>query len=540
MARMMPPYCPGSAPPGERAVFEALASNTVTDDWIVLHSLAIASHVRQVEGEADFVVIVPNHGVLVIEVKSHQKIERLPDGRWKLGTQAPTSRSPFQQAAEAMHSMRTYLNKHGVDLRATPILDAVWFTHVRARTVLPPTPEWHDWQLLDSEDLRNGAHRAIFRVLAAGARHLESKINGFSYGGAGPEGAAVTRIATVLRPRFEVASVPADLRRARETQLATFIDEQYDALEAMQDNNSILFTGAAGSGKTLLAVEAARREAAIGRNGRLLCFNRFLGQRLQDDTAAIAGLTTATFHQELLRIVGISIPSGAAQDFWDRELPDRAIEVLLGMGNELASNFLIVDEMQDLARDSFLDVLDLMVQGGLQGGRLLLFGDFERQAIFESGNGRELLRQRISNLTSYGLKVNCRNLPRIGTVVNTFSKLEPGYRRFRRQDDGVDPTFVPYPSGRVQSRQLAEAVRALRDEGFELNEIVVLSPLRAGSTAELTDDVWLRQILRPADGHPPRPGQLRHSTIHAFKGLEAPAIILTDLDKASTPKINAT
>ena len=109
MARMMPPYCPTSAPPGERALFEALATGPATGDWIVLHSLCIASHVRQVQGEADFVVIVPGHGIVVVEVKSHLSVDRLADGRWKLGSHPPTSRSPFQQASDAMHSIRHYL-----------------------------------------------------------------------------------------------------------------------------------------------------------------------------------------------------------------------------------------------------------------------------------------------------------------------------------------------------------------------------------------------------------------------------------------------
>ena len=135
--------------------------------WIVLHSLGIADHVRQVEGEADFVVVVPNHGVLVIEVKSHRTIDRLGDGRWKLGNDAPTGRGPFKQASEAMYSIRDYLGRHNVDLHSTPVLNAVWFTGVRARTMLPSTPEWHDWQVLDSEDLRAGAASAILRTLKA-------------------------------------------------------------------------------------------------------------------------------------------------------------------------------------------------------------------------------------------------------------------------------------------------------------------------------------------------------------------------------------
>ena len=151
MARMMPAYCPDNAPPGERALYDALATDPSTDGWIVLHSLAIAEHVRQVEGEADFVVIVPTRGVLVIEVKSHRSVDILDDGSWRLGTNAPTARTPFQQAQEAMYSVRQYLQNRGVaELRSIPVTYAVWFTHLRARTMIPDSPEWQEWQILDS------------------------------------------------------------------------------------------------------------------------------------------------------------------------------------------------------------------------------------------------------------------------------------------------------------------------------------------------------------------------------------------------------
>ena len=197
--------------------------------------------------------------------------------------------------------------------------------------------------------------------------------------------------------------------------------------------------------------------------------------------------------------------------------------------------FLIVDEVQDIAREPFLDVLDLLVDRGLNRGRLLLFGDFERQAIFESADGRDLLRRRCPHLTLNRLTTNCRNLPRIGYIVNTMSKLKPGYVNFRRQDDGVDPTFITYEAGCDQSAQVVESVRVLREEGFDLNEIAILSVVRSGSTAETTTDPWLRQVLQPADGLPPRPGRLQHTTIHAFKGLEAPAVVITDLDRHRAP-----
>lgn len=535
---MRPPYCPDDAPPGEAALFDALASGSGTDSWIVLHSLAIAAHVRQVEGEADFVVIVPERGVLVIEVKSHRNVEMLLDGRWKLGKESPTTRGPFKQSAEAMHSIRDYLTSPGVDMGATPMLNAVWFTHVRARTKLPTSPEWHAWQLLDSEDMRTGPVAAIERVIAAGTEHLRRKIVGFPRGAIGPSSESALRIANLLRPRFEAATVAGDVRRARASQLAAFVDEQYEALDNMHDNRAVLFTGPAGSGKTWLAVEAGRREVAQGRSGRLLCFNRLLAQHLQQQLASLTGLRVATFHQEARRISGLTVSPDAGPEFWDDELPDRAIEALLENPYE-AGDFLIVDEIQDLARQPCIDVLDLLVTGGFQSGRVLLFGDFERQAIYERGDGREHLRARIPGLAAYGLTINCRNLPRIGTVVKRLSHMSPGYRRFRRPDDGADPEFIPMPHGADQSAALREAVGQLKDEGYSLDEIVVLSPLRSGSTAETTTDAWLRQILQPADGRPPRPGQLRYSTIHGFKGLDAPAVVVTDLDATTTPNFEA-
>jgi hypothetical protein len=534
---MMPAYCPQSAPPGERDLYMALAASADTGDWTVLHSLGIAEHVRQVEGEADFTVVVPGAGILVIEVKSHRSVRRTSDGLWQLGSQPPTPRSPFQQAGEAMHSLHDYLTSRNVDLRPVPVCYAVWFTGARARTALPQSPEWHDWQVLDSEDLRAGAAAAIRRTLRAGTDHLRDKTGRFATGGAGLTVGSAERIASALRPRFEVATVAADRRRDREELLLAFIDEQYAALDAMEDNRAVLFTGPAGSGKTLLAMEAARREAAQGRTGRLLCFNRLLGHRIAADAGQVPGLTISTLHSELLRVAGTRAPAGAGPEFWSDRLPELAADALLGSADPATDDFLIIDEVQDIARIPYLDVLDLMVKGGLNGGRVLLFGDFERQAVYGAPDGRELIRERIAGLTVHRLTVNCRNLPRIGHVVESFSKLKPGFRRFRRLDDGVNPSFEPFRADEDQSPALVRAINALRAEDFKLNEIAVLSPLASGSTAQATTDRWLRRVLRPATGDAPRPGQVQYSTIHAFKGLEAPAVIVTDLDDRLVPDL---
>ncbi len=536
---MMPAIITDASPPGERQLFHALATHPATADWTVLHSLGIAEHVRQVEGEADFVVIVPDHGVLVIEVKSHRSVSYLGDGRWQLGASAPTSRGPFQQAKEAMHSLRDFLARKGFDTRGVPLIASVWFTHVRARSQLPASVEWHSWEVLDSEDLRSDPANAVLRTLAFGVEHLASRTAAFRPESAKPDSQTAEALIRTLRPRFEMYVVPGDVRRARQQQLCDYLDEQFDALDAMADNPAVLFTGPAGCGKTFLATEAGRRAASQGKRARLLCFNRLLGRRLSEDLDGTDLLEVGTLHQEMLRIVGAPPPHNPSRSFWEEELPDRAISALLDRPIEFVRDLLIVDEAQDVAVPHYLDVLDLMVDGGLADGNVLFFGDFERQSIFDSGDGRAALRARSPSLSTHRLTANCRNLPRIGHLTNVFSGLDPGYSRFRRVDDGIDPTILKFASGADQSTLLADAVRLLRDEGYELDEIVVLSPVRSTSTAETTTDGWLRQILHPLDGSRERPGQLRYTTIQAFKGLEAPAVILTDIDEELVPSFRS-
>ena len=68
MARMVPNTPLAEIPyDGERDVFRYLRDSPDTNDWVVLHSLHIASHVNQVEGEADFVAIIPSEGPAAME-----------------------------------------------------------------------------------------------------------------------------------------------------------------------------------------------------------------------------------------------------------------------------------------------------------------------------------------------------------------------------------------------------------------------------------------------------------------------------------------
>jgi superfamily I DNA/RNA helicase len=71
-------------------------------------------------------------------------------------------------------------------------------------------------------------------------------------------------------------------------------------------------------------------------------------------------------------------------------------------------------------------------------------------------------------------------------------------------------------------------------EGFKASEIVLLSPQRAGCLAQLLADqpAWKGRLREYSTD----PSTTTFSTIHAFKGLESPVVILTDIRSLATSK----
>ena len=98
MARLIPSFLDDRTPPGERDVFNMLAAGP--DDWVALHSLDLAPWNRGLRTEIDFVVIVPDTGLLCVEVKSHDTIS-FENDQWN---PPEIRRSPFKQASDGRHT----------------------------------------------------------------------------------------------------------------------------------------------------------------------------------------------------------------------------------------------------------------------------------------------------------------------------------------------------------------------------------------------------------------------------------------------------
>lgn len=541
MARMIPPYIHKSAPPGERLLFDRLKNDPNTANWAVLHSLGVARHVERVEGEVDFLVLVPNEGVLCLEIKSG-KVRR-EDGVWKYGNDPfpITSKiGPFRQASEGMHSIRKFVVQNEPSLSKILFFSGVVFTLIDFDEV---SPEWHRWQYVDrSKIARSPVSGILVEMLRSARRHFQNvpSAKWFNDRTCRPSQNQVDRMVGLLRPDFECFVSPRMEIDEAEKAISRFTEEQFAALDVLDENPRILFKGPAGSGKTFLALEASRR--SIGKENRtlLICYNKLLGKWLSAQTEELRKfdgglLKVGTFHQVMLSLSGVDSVPDNDPAFWSKTLPDTVLNRIL-QGDIPSPQFesLIIDEAQDLISEEYLDVFDLLLVGGLAGGHWAFFGDFERQAIYARSqrDGVDtiipMVEGRCPSFFRYPLRNNCRNSKPIAIGIETTCGLQPGYARVLNEDDSNrDIEFKFYGTQQDQLRLLESTLETLKKD-YEPSEMVVLSPRDDKSSCSAISSE--RLSLEPLRGNKSNDKAVGYSSIHSFKGLEASAVVITDME----------
>lgn len=548
MARMIPPQIGRHTdpPPGEVSLFQRFKKDISTSGWTVLHSLDIARHHYQVSGEIDFVIIVPEAGVLCLEVKSHQHII-FDNGRWLYGEQQKPGRSPFRQIRGAMHSLLDDLKSKHPELGHVPFWEAVCFPNAVLRSSsASSSPEWHDWQLIDSRHLRiDRASKSVKNVLQRARRHLTEEVNArwFDPERASPTRAECEMIAAALRPRFEFFESPASRTRKRNEELRQYTERQFRALDNMSRNPRVFFEGPAGTGKTFLAIEACRRADADEERVLFVCYNRMLGDWLSRETEDLDNVRVDTLHSYMMDTAGIcrAPTRGKNSTFWEKELPELALAELLD-NSSYRFDRVIMDEAQDLLQPDFLDIVDASLDGGLKYGRWLMTGDFSNQRIYSGRrfNRKDRTLSPEQFLKGYGLTVprfslieNCRNTPEIASFIEDATHPDPEYAEVLRPSSNTDPVIRKYDSKTEATELLIDILAEFYDRKIRGESITILSPRRfeESTAGQVTSQPWSQRIRpRGQNGE----GYIRHSTIHAFKGLESPAVIVTDIESLSS------
>jgi hypothetical protein len=528
---MIPSFMDDRTPPGERDVFNMLS--TCPSDWVVLHSLDMAPWNRRRRTEIDFVIIVPDLGVMCVEVKSHENISFDGD-KWSPPT---ISRSPFKQVADARGTFHRRLVELAPQFNSLPIVQCCIFP--RSPFDLVPNMSVLPSELMDGRAFRRFGDGKTFQtdLRARIAKSIEADIDLKPL----PRVLSVGQIEAIVRccvpvqkfrpsAREEIARRQDDLERLLRAQ-------QKPVIQLAELNERAVVSGGAGTGKTLVAMEIAQRAAEKGQRVALLCYNQLIGNWMREKIGkagtAPPNLIVGRAIQVLAEMSEIQIPASPTQNFWENELPD-LLEGRLTDSEFTAQaqfDYLVFDESQDLlARPRLWNCLTRFLTGGVARGAFVLLGDFENQVLTH----REPLLKSLADLEIAGnparwkLTENCRNYRIVGeTAVKLAGLGGPVYSDYMRSGGSIaNYDVVFYESDSHQLEEIVRLVREFKTNGYKASEITILS-FRAdnlSAAARIGNEEFVLKPVRHSAG------VTGYASVHAFKGMENKIIILTDVD----------
>jgi hypothetical protein len=259
------PDTPRLANGAERVVWQALTEQ-LQDDDLVIAGQRVTDHLK--DHEIDFVIAIGGAGIVCVEVKGGEVWHDGTGWRQKRGNHEHDI-EPVRQAREACYALRDFIES-----------DPRWTQH-RLRwdhvVVLPNTqlpqdfalPECPRWKVVDRTDLPHLAAR-LREVLIR--QEIDRPL-------LDERGIAQLRTALSGRglPQRDVVA------RALENEDAADILTEHQAviLDAIKLLNRVEVRGGAGSGKTFMAMEQARRLAAQGQRVALVCYSHGLASYLK-------------------------------------------------------------------------------------------------------------------------------------------------------------------------------------------------------------------------------------------------------------------
>jgi len=535
MPRMIPSSPRQGTNGSERRVFGALETVMDRPDWVVFHGLVVRRHVERLQGEADFVVVVPGRGVVVIEVKNPRSVD-YHEGQWTLDGTPHPGRSPLEQVDGAVRSIRSYLLHEGVIAGDEPFARLLWFTsigrhHFGGRA--PSDLSFFEWELAWADDL--GRAREIIEDVLD--RHIawHDTADAVRHHPEGVTPEKVEAMVEALTRDFSVVADHLDARREAEEQRTAHLAEQRFALELLETNPAVYFDGPAGTGKSELLIRAARNAVMRRRKTLLTCWNVVMAQHLRDAVKRETSgpLAAADLATVMARVAGIDAhPEGASDAWFHEELPARALAALREHPERGGYATVVVDEFQDIAGSPLL--VELLVALGTPDAHYVWAGDMHQQ-IMRTVDARvdplTAMRALLPHAVHARITRNCRQAPRVVTAAERYVGRDFGLTHHRiasHVDGGVDRVMVT-PGGEVGA--LAAALKDLVHR-FGPDRVTVLSPwasqslaarVVAGEEAASADARWLRATLGEGAG------KVAFGSVFKLKGIEADAVVLTDI-----------
>lgn len=545
MAVMIPEYIsPDTKSAAERKIYRWFKEAPGTEDWIVLHSLGIAKHETVIEGEVDFLALVPGRGIFALEVKGGRV--RRENGIWffedKYGNINQKARGPFDQAKEGIHSIIDSLSAKAdhahENIKHIFYGYGVMFPDIEYDSIGVDEARYQIFDCCDGNDVKSYILR-----LANGAKDNWERIYGKLRPEKIPKKVDVEYVAKILRGNFDKAIAMVAKINNAENELIELTQQQYRCLDQLEDNPRAIVYGAAGTGKTLLAFEKAKKLAGSGKRIALFCYNANLGNWFeayfsnlsQSERPAYVG----TFHKYLFATVrnngsAISIPESEEekQSFYNSVLPEIAIDALIDKPAEFDE--IVIDEAQDLVRNNYLDIFDLILKRGIERGHWTMFGDFTKQAIYSDNlTGKEMIDivEERTSFIRFRLTVNCRNTKQICDEIETVTGFKSSDDIWNKVD-GIPVNYMSCSSDEEACDKLEGVLSGLRSNHIPNEKITILSPRRKENSI-----VGMLRNSTIQDYSISCKNRVTFCTIQGFKGLENSVIILTDIDNYSSSQL---
>lgn len=519
------------------AKFYRVCRDALPADWLVLFSVpwvGVTVSGRHYDGEADFIVLVPGHGFLVIEVKGGG-VQYVPsEGRWYSidGRRIRhLIKDPFRQAVAEKHAVIGILRNNAGWKAAHP----GWV--LAGHSVLLPDVDRLEG-VVGPESPREilGGRSSLDDV----QRWIESVMK--FWAGRSKDWEALSRSSLLaaenaLSGRLEARPLLSVQLGFEERIRVQLTEQQSRVLRAIGSRRRAAVCGGAGTGKTLLALERARGLAQTGQRTLLICYNRLLADYFKATCQGDGNLLPMTFHQlcewrtklareksgrDVLEEAKLTCPKQGSQDFFDVHLP----YALALSGEVLDDRFdaILVDEGQDFREEYWIGI-ELLLRNE-QESYLNVFYD-QNQSLYTTASSMPVKDE------AFVLSFNCRNTA-------TIHRLAYGYFSGDPTDPppgnpGVPVDMITAPSVAVQGKAVhAAVVKLLTQEGLLPTQIAVLvcgqpkeSYFEQLRTKPLPRSVsWSIEAPAVAQG-------VRVDTVRRFKGLEADVVFLWGIDTAS-------
>jgi hypothetical protein len=526
MARLVPHANPAQIDcDPERRVAEALCEQ-LPKSVIVFHSypwLRPDRHFNRPgsrnilrEGEADFVIVHPRYGIMVVEVKGgHLNYDPTTLSWDRAGATHPV-KDPFDQAAKNMRAIESCLQQRSFGgYSQLPFASArcVVFPHCNYSGSVPPGA--HECSLFGASDLETLGQKieSLFKLQKfVPAAELSSRVmDGITRG---------------LTSTFQLVPALWSEIEDQEKRLFRFTEDQLNILKVLQSHPRATIHGVAGSGKTVLAIAKARSFADEGKRVLFLCFNEMLAEwlRFQLPTAYRDSVTIRNYHKlcsEWVKNAGMTWPNAGDETMLFSTEAPRLLEQAIDLLPERSFDAVVVDEGQDFL-PAWWDTVELINKRPTEGP-LYVFFDPDQQIFQDTPAAMPDLG------APFVLPVNCRNTERIasrcGKILGKRIPVNPG------APEGKTPKLVEAQNSEQQIKEVEHQIKEWMNPstGLKSSQVAVVTRGKVQNSSLAGVRSLAGQPVTESLSEWRNGAGILLTSLYRFKGLETDALILSDV-----------